>query len=122
MNALVLAAAILSFMLCLKLTRVVASVEDAAAAARRAAAVLSAPEIDDDRKEAVARSTSLAMLGAFFTILLRSALAFGLPLLLVAACVYAGIVSREEIEAAATNIYVLIGTSVAVILAWRLLR
>lgn len=122
MNAVVLALAILSFLVCLKLTRVVPRVEEAAAEARQAVAVLGAPDLDDQRKEAAARSASLAMIGAFFTILLRSGIAFGLPLLLVAACVSLGLVSLEGIEAAATNIYVLIGTTLAVILAWRLLR
>lgn len=122
MSAVVLALAILSFLVCLKLTRVVAHVEEAAAEARQAVAVLGAPDLDDRRKEAAARAASLAMIGAFFTILLRSGVAFGLPLLLVAACVSIGIVSLEGIEAAATNIYVLIGTTLAVILAWRLLR
>lgn len=122
MDAVILALAVLSFLVCLKLTRVVTHVEEAAADARRAAAVLGAPHIDDRRKEAVARSASLTMMGAFFSILLRSGLAFGLPLVLVVACVFMGVVSQEGIEAAATNVYVLIGTTLAVILAWRLLR
>lgn len=122
MNFLVFAAAVVGFMLCVKLTRVVPCVEQAAANARQVAGVLSAADIDDAQKEAAARSASLSMLGAFLAILLRSALAFGLPLLAIAACIYGGLVSAEGMESAASNVYALIAATLAMLLAWRLLR
>lgn len=122
MNFLVFAAAVATFLVCVRLTRVVPCVEEAAADARQVVGVLSAADIDDAQKEAAARSASLSMLGAFLAILLRSALSFGLPLLAVGLCIYLGLVSSEAMEAAATNLYGLIAAAVATVLAWKLLR
>ncbi|MEX0922143.1 MAG: hypothetical protein WD489_09950 [Rhodovibrionaceae bacterium] len=122
MSFLILAAALLVFLASLKLTGVVGHVEEAAADARRVTTVLGAAEIDDARKEAAARQAALAMFGAFLAIFLRSLLAFGLPLALVAVCVSLDIASRDAIEAAATDIYALIGATLVAVLAWRYLK
>lgn len=122
MNFLIFAAAVLGFFLCVKLTRVVPCVQAAAANARETVAVLSAADIDDARKEAAARSASLAMMAAFFAILLRSVVAFGLPLLAVVACIALGVVTEAEMERAATDPYAILAAALAMILVWKLLK
>jgi hypothetical protein len=119
MTYIVLCVAAVLFLVALKYTGLLGRVTEAMGVARGALATLASPEMTDDEKEAAARPAAIGMFGAFFAILARVFVILGLPLLLVWVTVGLGVVDVEQVEAAATNWYFLIGSTLAMVALWK---
>jgi hypothetical protein len=119
MTYIVLCVAAVLFLVALKYTGLLGRVTEAMGVARGALATLASPEMTDDEKEAAARTAAIGMFGAFFAILARVFVILGLPLLLVWVTVGLGVVDVEQVEAAATNWYFLIGSTLAMVALWK---
>jgi hypothetical protein len=119
MTYIVLCVAAVLFLVALKYTGLMGRVSEAMGVARGAMVTLASPEMTDDEKEAAARAAAIGMFGAFFAILARLFVILGLPLLLVLVTVGLGVVDVPQVEAAATNWYFLIGSTLAMVALWK---
>jgi hypothetical protein len=118
----VLIGAVASFVLGIRLTRLIAQASAAVSRVRQSAAIINAVDIDDDRKEAAAREAAIGLTVAFASILARSAIAVALAVAVTAAAVAVGVTTQAALEAAMLDPFFVIGSTVALIAAWRIMR
>jgi hypothetical protein len=118
----VLAIAVAAFVLCLRLTGIVERAVVATTRARRVAAVMRADDIGDDQKEAAAREAAVQMSVAFAVILLGFGIALAASIAVVLLAVAVGVTTLADAEAATLDWRFILGSTIALIAAWRLLR
>lgn len=118
---LVVAGALVLFLVGLRLCGVVGRVTTLAVIVSETLAVIRS-DADDPVKEKAAQKAALASLAAFFAISLRVAAIIGVPAGLIWLGARAGLYDLAVIQAAALDWYFIIGSTAAMIVAFRYLK
>lgn len=105
------------FLYSLRAVKLAPKVREAISQTRAVVAIMGAADLSDTEKEAAVQRGAIRMIGAFFSILARSAVCVLLPFGLVAMGVGAGLFHHDEAMEAAVNWYFVVGSSVVMILA-----
>jgi hypothetical protein len=122
MTYLFLTAAILVFLLLIKLLRIERLVGDATMTARHAGATMASKTLDDDEKEMLVQAASLRMLRFFGLITLASIVALGLSVGVALLGVLIGFYDAERLLLASVDWRFLLGATVATIGGYWLMR
>lgn len=118
----VLILALFFFITALHLLKIVPKAGEAVAVSRKVLSVLKSDRHSDQEKEAASRAAAKKLFGTFLSILLRGAVAFAAPALLVLAGSFAGLYSGGEAMTAATNGYFITGSTIVMLPAIFILR
>ena len=117
-----LGVSIVLFVICLKIFTVMPKVSHVVFETREAISVMKSPEMSDEQKEATLQTAAVRMFGYFFSILLRVALSFGIPLGYVILGSALGFYTTEEAVATTSNWYFIIGSTLVMISAWDIVK
>jgi len=116
-----LAAALITiaFLLCFRLSGIVAASARAIDVSRRALAVMQEPTTSEDAKEQAIRGFSIQLFGLFASITARGVLLLAVPAVLIAGFSFIGLASFDEvIELLASWEAILAVTVAVIILLW----
>lgn len=86
---------------------------------RHTVGVMRSDELHEQEKEARIQRAARDMFGEFLTIAERSLAVMAGPALFMLLCVSLGLFSVEEVEAAATNGYFLVASTLLMLAVWR---
>lgn len=112
-----LVAALLVFMAAIHLTGLLDRIRSVVSSTNHALAVLKNHDLDDLEKERETQKAAIAMLGSFVAILFRVFIVVAVPAALLYMSLITNIVDDAALSDAATNIYFIIVTSIAMIAA-----
>ena len=118
MTVLAGALAVAVFAAALKLSGLYPAVLDAAGIARRAASAITDSTLDDMEKEKLVQRHALILLRRSLLILLRTAVVFVSPILLLAAIHLLGIANFQDVTALLLGWKAIAATTVAFLAAW----
>ena len=106
------------FMLAIKLFGVVPQVREIMAETNTALGVMRSRELGDDEKEERVQKAAIAMMKSAVVVIIRIAATVAVPVVFVAAPVYFGLYTADEIYAAASNWIFIVVSSVVMIALW----
>lgn len=113
-----LAVSVFLFMLAIKLFGVVPQVRKIIAETQMAVGVMRSRELDDEEKEERVQKAAIAMMASCVFVTLRIAATVAVPVIFVAAPVYFGLYTADEVYAAASNWIFIVVSSVVMIGLW----
>lgn len=105
-------------MLGMRMSGLAGRIAAVAGGARHTIAVMRSRELHEEEKEAQVQRAALDLFGEFFVIAARSLAVFAAPAIFLLLCLSLGLFTVEEVEAAATNAYFIVASTLLMLAAW----
>lgn len=110
------------FVICLKTFSVLPAVQHVVLETRNALALLRSKDMTEEFKESAAQAAAIRMFGSFFSILFRVGLCLGIPVGWVVSGSIFGFYQVEEASRIASSWHFIIGSTLLMVLAWKIFK